>query len=246
MAGWSAALFFLPLFPASAVLNRLALWLPSPLLRASFLLLWPQVGVYLLAKAGPVLPAWIMPWALATAVVYALRLLTVREMNRWATLYATSALALLWMVVGRLSPTQLVLAAFWFAAPAAVLVLVASAIASRVGAAYAGLGQSLAANTPRLALLTALAVLVAMAAPPAPGFFVLLSLAQKLPLVAQLMVLLVWLLWSAAGIRLVMGFLGGRDTVAGMRDLRPSVFAAALVALLLFLIGGLVWPGGVS
>ena len=51
--------FFLPLFPLSIGVNTLLERMPGPWTRAAILLIWPQIGVYLVAEHIGQLPDWI-------------------------------------------------------------------------------------------------------------------------------------------------------------------------------------------
>ena len=91
--------FFLPLFPLSIAVNVLLERMPHAWARALVLLIWPQVGVFLVAEHIGELPDWIKYWGLATAGLYAFRMLAMREVNRWLGFLATSSWALLWTPV---------------------------------------------------------------------------------------------------------------------------------------------------
>lgn len=234
---------FLPLFPASIVLNAALARLNDPLARAALLLLWPQLGVALLQRAPQELPSFLLPWALATSAFYALRLLTVRDMGRWAGFLATSALALAW-VLAEGDATALHAFALCFSLPAALMALLARPLNRRFGAAYAGLHDGLLGGLPRLSGVLALSVLAAVATPPFPGFFALLQVLHALDGAGAAGVLVIWLVWGWAATRLLQGFLFGPAQSASPADIgRAStlVYAAALGGLAL---AGLVLTGG--
>jgi len=75
------ASLFLPLFPLSIVFNGALTTLRHPAARGALLLLWPQLGIGLLQLAPHAVPPYFVPWALLTSGLYALRLLTVRDMG---------------------------------------------------------------------------------------------------------------------------------------------------------------------
>ena len=92
---WVAALF-LPLFPFSMLLNLTVSRLGWPVARFVLLLAWPQFGVAILILTDPKVPAFVVPWALASSALYALRLLTVRDLGLWAGFLAASVWPLTW------------------------------------------------------------------------------------------------------------------------------------------------------
>lgn len=240
MPTWLIAGFFLPLFPFSMPFNWLFARTRSPAGRALLLLLWPQLGLRLLHAVGGTVPDWVAGWALATAALYALRLLTVRELNLWTGFLATSAWALLWLSAASWP------AALGLSAPLVVLALVAGAMRTRLGAAYAGLAGGQVADLPRLAGVFALAVLAATATPLFPGFAVLLRTMLDAGFVDAWVVATIWLLWSWAGMRLLRGFLVGEPAGPRPPDLGPAAtwgFALILVALLA---GGAILIGGLQ
>ncbi|MEO1767753.1 hypothetical protein [Thiobacter aerophilum] len=236
-----AVALFLPLFPMSGLAVVVLTRLP-PALRAVAFLFWPGVGVALLSWLAPPIPEIVAPWALLTAAIYAFRLLTVRDLALWTGLFATSAYALVWLepLHGALLPLVVFLAAF--ALPASGLALVGAAIARRLGAAYAGLAATLT-PAPRLAFLFAVILLAAVATPPAPGFSALLALLMHLTPVLALGVLLVWLAWSWAAMRLLAGFLGGGQEVDPIADVGVASLGLGLGFAALVTGAGLYWLG---
>lgn len=239
------AALFLPLFPLSIVLNAVLTWLRFPMARALLLLAWPQIGLLVLQAAGPAIPQAFVPWALLSSGFYALRLLSVRDLGLWAGFLASSSLALSWaLAAGGASMIDLQLFAFGFSLPAALLVLLTGPLTQYFGAAYAGLPGGLAGVLPRLAGVLIMTVLAAIATPPFPGFFAMLSLLQRTSPSAALGALVIWLAWGWAAIRLVQGFVVGTPARASIDDIgRPSMLAyaallAAFTAVGLYLIGG--------
>lgn len=236
---------FLPLFPLSIVQNLLLARLRAPLARAALLLLWPQLGVSLLHVLGPQIPGFVVTWALLTSALYALRLLTVRDLGLWAGLFASSALALSWGLAARgVDATALRLFAFWFSLPAALLVLLTGPLARRFGAAYAGLFAGLAERQPRLAGVLTVVLLSAVATPPFPGFFALLDLLRGLSSAAALGVLGVWLIWGWAATRMMQGFLAGSGRDSAAADFGRSSMLTYTAALAVFVTAGLIITGG--
>lgn len=239
------ATLFLPLFPLSVVLNGALAWLRGPLVRCVLLLAWPQIGVALLQFSPQAVPPAFVPWALATAGFYALRLLTVRDMGQWAGFLATSALALTWaLAAGGASRVELHAFAFWFGLPAALVALIAHPLACRFGAAYAGLQDGLIGNLPRLSGVLALTVLAAVATPPFPGFFALLNLLHVLDWSGALGVLAIWLVWGWAATRLLQGFIFGTGRAASLGDIGRASTLVYTGVLGAFVIVGLTLTGG--
>lgn len=242
---WLAAAFFLPLFPLSMALNAVLARLRNPVARAVLLLLWPQIGVLLLQMAPHGAPAYFLPWALSTAGLYALRLLTVRDMGLWASFLATSALALVWTLVdagaGR---ATLHLSAFWLGLPPALLALLTGPLTRRFGAAYAGVQDGLIGSLPRLSGVLAMTVLAAVATPPFSGFFALLGILHALDWPAALGVLTIWLLWGWAATRLLQGFIFGAGRPVAQADIgwAPTLAVASLLGV--FAAAGLYLNGG--
>src|SRR3569833_3441267 len=164
------ASLFLPLFPLSIVFNGALTTLRHPAARGALLLLWPQLVIGLLQLAPHAVPPYFVPWALLTSGLYALRLLTVRDMGRWAGLLATSGLALTWaLAAAGADRADLHLFAFWFSLPHALVALLALPLPRRFGAAYAGLQGELISHLPRLSGVLTVTAGAAGAAPPGPG-----------------------------------------------------------------------------
>lgn len=235
---------FLPLFPLSTVLNLvLARW-RAPVARALLLLLWPQLGITLLHTLQPEIPGFVLTWALLTAALYALRLLTVRDLGLWAGLLASSALALTWGLAAQgADVTALRWFAFWFSLPPALLVLLTRPLAQRLGAAYAGLFAGLAETQPRLTVVLAAVVLSTVATPPFPGFFALLDLLSGLGNAAVLGVLGVWLIWGWAATRVLQGFVAGSGGKIVATDLGRSSLFTYTVVLAAYVAAGLLFTG---
>ena len=140
---------FLPLFPFSMLPNLILSRLRWPVARFVLLLAWPQIGVAALILTDPKIPAFVVPWALASSALYALRLLTVRDLGLWAGFLAASVLPLTWGLAQSGAPTEnLYLFAFWFSLPTALLALLTKPLIDRFGAAYSGLPGGLSAMLP--------------------------------------------------------------------------------------------------
>lgn len=227
------ASLFLPLFPLSIVLNGVLARMRNPLAKCMLLLLWPQVGV-LIAAMQPV-PDGFAAWSLLSSAIYALRLLTVRDLGLWAGYLACSSLSLIWAGHDA-GVTEMSISAFWLSLPSALLLLIEGPLARRFGAAYAGLYGGLTRSMPRLSGMLVLTLLAAIATPPSPGFFTMLGLLRKVSIAPA--VLVIWLLWGWAAIKLMQGFLTGGNA-------RESVADIGKKGVLLFacLMGGIVFAG---
>ncbi|TCJ12250.1 hypothetical protein EZJ19_12985 [Parasulfuritortus cantonensis] len=239
------AALFLPLYPLSVPLNALLARVRSPVARFVLLLIWPQVGVAVLAQAGTAVPSWLVGWALFTAALYALRLLTCRDLGRAAGYLATSAIALTWGLAASASGIeQVALFALWMSLPAALTTLLDGMLVRRFGAAYAGLCPGLGSALPRYAGLLVVTVLAAVATPPFPGFFALLGLMHGLGSSAAVVVLLIWLVWAWAAVRLLQGFVAGTCREEGIEDLQPGSVLAWVGVLAAFVGAGFFFTGG--
>jgi len=238
--GYLVAALFLPLFPMSMLFNRLLARFPRVRSRMGLFLLWPQPGVLMLAILGERPPAWMLWWAAATSVLYALRGVAVRDLSLWTGYMATSAWALLWPAAAFGAFTEGGAALAWQAlglsAPFLLLAWLAGRLESELGAAYAGMCGGLAQTLPRLSGLLVLGVLAAVGTPPVPGFFTLLATTiHALPASAgiALVIVTVWLLWAWSGARILQGFVVGSacaDSESGFgSDL--GVTAARLLGL---------------
>lgn len=242
-----AAALFLPLFPFSIALNGVLMRLRHPVARCVVLLLWPQIGVLLLRLADQPVPEIFIVWALASSMLYALRLLTVRDLGLWAGFLASSSLALTWGFADRdAGGLTMHLFALWFSLPAALLALLAGPLAQRFGAAYAGLHGGLAASVPRLSGLLVLTVLAAIATPPSPGFFALLDLLQRLHWPAAPVVLAIWLLWGWATTQLMQGFVFSETRATPVADIARAAALLFSGALGAFIVAGLYLTKGMS
>lgn len=231
--------FFLPLFPASMVLNRRLAGLHSPVRRALLLILWPQAGVLLITLAATPVPDWLILWALASALLYAYRAVALRDLELWIGFLATSAWALLWLSAAPAGLRHL--EALGLSLPLALLTLVGGELAAMVGAVDTRLSLGLASAAPRYAGVLALGVLASIATPVTPGFFTLVAILSARPLgAAVLIAALVWLLWTWSGARLLQGLLVGPARGERIADL--STTAAWIYGLALALLGA----GGIA
>jgi NADH:ubiquinone oxidoreductase subunit 4 (subunit M) len=239
--GLLLAALFLPLFPLSMVFMLLLRRLSNVWIAATLILLWPQLGVLLAGQASTTLPAWVSLWALGTALLYAFRSLALRDARLWMGYMSVSVGALLWLVKAAAIDMPLDIVAFGFSAPLALMMLMSGEYERRFDTVYAGTQGGVAINQPRLAASMVVIMLAVTATPVFPGFFALLSTALAQMTVSPLQaggLLIVWLIWSWSGMRLLVGLVMGQGdhSDSGKRDLTPGVtliYAVLLIALAL-------------
>ena len=236
---------FLPLFPFSMAFNAVFERVKRPLLRSVLLLAWPQIGLLALTTHSASIPSWLLGWALLTSLLYAFRLLAMREIGRWTGFLATSAWALLWLPAYTGShPSQLWSFAAGFSVPLIFLTLLAQSLERHFGAAYTGLYGGLARSMPRFAGVLVVSVLAATATPLFPAFFAMLHTliaSQPGPAVA---LATIWLIWSWAAARLLQGLIVGTAEPTPELDLGIRAtwgYATGLAGLVLV---GLILIGG--
>lgn len=245
MAWLIVATLFLPLFPLSIVFNALLGRLRYPLARSAFLLLWPQIGVAAVHLSGNAAPHAFLPWAIASAGLYALRLLTVSDLATYAGFLACSSLALTWsLVTSGAMLADVGLFVFWFSLPTALLAGFTGPLTRRFGAAYARLCPGLGQSMPRLSVALALAVLSAIATAPSPAFFALWVLLRGLDAAGVAAVLAVWLIWGWGAARLLQGFVFGTPREVGVPDIGRGTASALWIALAVFTVSGIYLAGG--
>ncbi|NNJ90799.1 MAG: hypothetical protein HKP55_03905 [Gammaproteobacteria bacterium] len=226
---------FLPLFPLSMFFNSLYARLKHPLLRMVLLLGWPLTGIYLYGILQPEVPDWMVSWVLATAVFYAFRLLAMREVGIWSGYFATSAWACLWLPL-MYADSDTTLYVFWFGIPLLLLVLLVGGLEKRYGAAYTELYGGLAQTIPRFSGVFVVTVLALVATPVFPAFLGMLNiLVASQPLVAMTLVVL-WVIWSWAGMRLIQGMIVGDPSTEVIEDL-SLIYTWGFGALMLLLVG---------
>lgn len=240
---------FLPLFPFSMILNSVFARVDNVAFRVIMLLAWPLIGLAMVDRLEPAMEGdtrdWLLLWALLTSALYALRLLVLRELNRWTGFLATSLWALLWVPVSRGDGLeQLQLDAVGFSAPLVLLVVIAVLLTQRFGAAYTGLYNGIADCLPRLSAILVMSVLAATGTPLFPSFFSMLSfLILASPLMATGL-LLIWLLWSWAGARMLQGFIVGEpEHGVEVRDIGTALGWLLVIALVAILVVGVSLTG---
>lgn len=240
---------FLPLFPLSMVFNALFARLRNPALRTALLLIWPQIGLVVLYQTAPALSPWIMPWALATSALYALRALALRDVGVWIGFLATSAWALMWLTpFAGAHVERMQLYGLSFSAPLVLMAALGAGLERRFGAAYTGLYGGLAQTLPRFSGVLVVVVLAVVATPLFPGFFAMLETVVVTTALAPAIAVgavLVWLLWTWAGARLLHGLVVGPAGDVDARDLSHGATWSYAILLGLLVIGGLYGLGGV-
>lgn len=225
---------FLPLFPLSLVFNAFYARLKQPFLRMLLLLGWPLIGLYLYQTLEPQVPDWLISWALLTAILYAFRLLAMREVGIWSGFFATSAWACLWLPL-IYGDADTMLYVFWFGIPLLLMAQLVGGLEKRYGAAYTGLYGGLARTIPRFAGIFVVTVLALVATPVFPAFLGMMNiLVASQPVVVVALVGL-WALWSWAGMRLIQEMIVGDPAVEVIEDL-PLIYAWGYGALMLALI----------
>jgi len=255
---------FLPLYPLSIGVNLLlkrqigvdnADLLSRPALKAATMILMPLVGVGLinlgltLVKGDAMVLTTLFPiWGGLTSLLYAFRLLSVRDGKIWIAQLYTSALALVWVGVAHQVPP--LLPALGLGLSLLPLSFLLAQLTQRFGIARVGLYPGLGLRMPVFSSLFVPAVLVAVAVPFSPAFFAIIDLAFGGLGTNDLMTLaplsLSWLLWTWAGINLLTGIVFGtpRDDLAyvdlGRRD--ALFYGLGMLALSLF---GIVLVEGV-
>ena len=236
---------FLPLFPFSVIFNALFERFTQPLTRSLLLLVWPMVGVYFVQGSGGMIPGWVVIWALATAILYAFRLLAVKDMGLWIGFLATSVWSLQWVAMDAgINGDLLYHSVLGFSIPLVVLVLIAKHIEFRFGAAYADLYGGLAVTTPRLSGVLVFSVLAATATPVFPAFFTMLQTIVSTTPGAMVFILLVWLLWSWASARLLHGLIVGPVVGEKIQDIGMALTWLYAILLVVLAFIGIYLTGG--
>lgn len=238
---------FLPLFPMSMVFNVILDKTTHSWLRLLLFIVWPIIGLFMVLNRNVVLPDWLLTLALSTSALYAFRLLTLREVNQWSGFLATSMWSLLWLPGMQQTPSELLYGyAISMSAPLVLLVLLSAGLEQRFGAAYTGLYDGLARTIPRFAGVLVTVVAAATATPLFPTFFIMLDMVVNTISAAPLAatgLLLVWLLWTWAGARLIQGLIVGRTSTVKVADMEMMTIGLYSMVLLALVIGGIYLSG---
>ncbi len=238
---------FLPLFPMSMIFNAIVDNIKHPWLRVLLFAVWPLIGLLIVYNSKVVIPDWLMPMALTTSALYALRMLSLREVTQWSGFLATSLWSLLWLAVMHDTPVGLLYSyAISMSTPLVLLVLLSAGLEQRFGAAYTGLYGGLARTIPRFTGILVTVVVAAIATPLFPTFFIMLDMIVETisatPLAAMAL-LLIWLLWSWAGARLIQGLIVGRASNVKILDMEITTISLYALILLMLIIGGIYLSG---
>ena len=241
------ASIFLPLFPISMVFNAILDRIKHSWLRSLLFIAWPLCGLFIVLNSELILPDWLLPLALFTSALYALRMLTLREVNQWNGFLATSLWSLLWLPMLQDTQAQLLYSyAISMSVPLVLLVLLSASLEQRYGAAYTGLYGGLARTIPRFAGVLVIVVVAAIATPLFPTFFIMLNMVVKTISAspyAAMVLLLIWLLWSWAGARLIQGLIVGRASNGKIADLESTAIGFYSTVLLALIVAGIYLSG---
>jgi NADH:ubiquinone oxidoreductase subunit 5 (subunit L)/multisubunit Na+/H+ antiporter MnhA subunit len=244
------AAILLPVFPLSWIFNRLIDSAPGPWGRGLAILVLPQLGILLLYHTGPLMPLpllaqriWLMV-VLFTAVFYAFRAVSAREISIWSRLTASSGLTLSWLLVVSGTPLHAVqLFALAWSLPAALLMLWAGMLSQRMGGAYLGLRGGLATELPRLSGLITVTALALVATPVFPSFFALLQVFQLLDLSWLWPLLLLLMIWGWSIGKFLQDLLFGIYRGEPLVDVGGGMTSVGAGVLVLFALFGLIWSG---
>lgn len=239
---------FLPLFPMSMVFNAVVENIKYAWLRVILFIVWPLCGLFILLNSSVVIPNWLLPLVLGTSALYALRMLSLREVNQWCSFLATSLWSLVWLAVMQDTAEVLLYSyALSMSAPLVLLVLLSAGLEQRFGAAYMDLYGGLARTIPRYAGVLVTVVVAAIATPLFPTFFIMLQMVVKTvsvtPFIAMVL-LFIWLLWSWAGARLIQGLIVGSASDSRVADMNVTAISIYSLVLMGLVVAG-VYLGGV-
>ena len=238
---------FLPLFPLSMLFNGLNAAIKSNRQRMLLMLVWPLTGVLLFVNIGGEPPQWLGIWAISTALLYAFRSLVIKDLGIWVAYIWTSTAALLWMLLLSTDDVrQVLLPAVMLLLPVSLMPLLTAYLNKSFGGSYAGAVSGLLKQMPRMTLLLVAGLLAAIATPLFPGFFVMLGMLNQwldvLPWLS-LGLLLIWLLWSWSGLRLLQLFVVGQGERRSQDDLSQPLLLTAVSSLGLWCLLG-IWFSG--
>jgi hypothetical protein len=234
---------FLPLFPMSIVFNFVFQRLNTAWLRVILLLVWPLPGLWLIENSSSELVDIIVLWALLTSILYSFRTVVIKELSVWTGFIATSAWSLLWVVEYLGADLEdLLMHAFAFSMPLVLFAILVARLERQYESAYVGVVTGLAQEQPRMTGLFVVVMLAVIGSPLFPSFFSLLSninnVVMVIPSIA-LAIVLVWLLWSWSGIRLLQELVVGDPAVIQYEDISEGVTMLFFISFVLLVAGGL-------
>ena len=235
---------FLPLFPMSMVFNAVLDNVKQPWLKIVLFIVWPLCGLLIVFYSNVAIPDWVVILALITSTLYAFRMLSLREVNQWSGFLATSLWSLLWLVIAQQNTSEMLLYgyALGMTVPLVLLLMLSAGLEQRFGAAYTGLYGGLARTIPRFSGVLVTVIVAAIATPLFPSFFIMFDMVVEtveLMPVAAITLLLIWLLWSWAGARLIQGLIVGRASNVKIADIGISTISFYSIVLLVLAITGI-------
>jgi len=238
---------FLPLFPFSMVFNAILDNTKQLQWRVLIFLVWPLCGVLLVRINQVTIPDWVLPLAIFTSFLYALRMLTLREVNQWGGFLAISLWSLIWLPMLKDTSTVLLLIyALSMTMPLVLLLFLCVGLEKRFGAAYTGLDWGLVRTIPNFAVVFVTVLTASIATPLFPSFFIMFEMVVEssaaTPWVA-VSLLLIWLLWSWAGTRVIQGLIVGRACDCKVDDMDARTISGYGVVLLVLLVSGIYLSG---
>lgn len=243
----AVAAVLLPVFPASLVFNALLDWTPTWWGRAAVVVVLPQAGAAVVGSAPSArLPlvhsqVWIA-LVIFSAVLYAFRAISVREVSIWARLMATSGLSLVWTLdFPRRGGHSMAVAALAWSVPAALVLIFAGLLSKRSGGAYLGLQGGLATVAPRMSAILTLSALALVATPVFPSFFALLQVFDLLPLYWLWPLLVVLLVWGWSIGSFLQQLLFGAYRGERIPDLGSFSTSSGAVVLSLLALSAVIW-----
>jgi len=227
----------------SMVFNAVLDNIKQPWLKALLFIAWPLSGLFIVFYIGVATPDWVLVLALVTSTLYAFRMLSLREVNQWNGFLATSLWSLLWLAVIHKTPEMLLYGyALSMTVPLVLLVMLSAGLEQRFGAAYTGLYGGLARTIPRFSGVLVTVIVAAIATPLFPTFFIMFDMVVEtivvMPL-AAIALLVIWLLWSWAGARLIQGLIVGRASNVKIADIGMPAISLYSVVLLALAIAGI-------
>lgn len=240
---------FLPLFPFSMLFNMLYARIPNPVLKGLCLLVWPQIGLFIVFGSGVKVTTGLAAWAVFTSLLYAFRAVALRELHIWTGFIGTSSWALIWILIANdVDSFQLRMKSVAICVPLVLLTFLGAGLERRFGAAYVGLYGGLAQSIPRFAGMLVLVVLAIVATPLFPSFFIMISMIIKTLAVSPVMAIgigIVWLLWSWAGTKMLSGLIAGRQ-INPLVDLGQGNMWFFIAVLFVLVFTGVFWLGSMS
>lgn len=237
---------FLPLFPLSMVFNALFNRLRQVVPRCILLIAWPHIGLAIIHTTDTNIPTWVIVWALVTSLLYALRMLALRDVGQWNSFLATSMWAMLWLTATDMNQSMQHIYALGITAPLVLLALLSAGLEKRFGAAYTDLYGGLALSMPRFSGVLVVVILAAIATPLFPSFFIMLKLILDTSVVmpiATFALLAVWLLWSWAGVRLLQGLIVGPASQGEADDFNLISCWSYVIVLIALMLSGVYLSG---